>query len=135
MTSRRSIVLLAVALALLPAGCQTGRELRGGSFERRTAEAGEVTFLVTNMAFADATLYAIISGGGRRLLGRVTGKREATLTMALAYSTNVQVEIDLLAGPTCYTNSVSLNPGDRIELVIQIDGPNIRCNSYSPGSS
>ena len=135
MTPRRSIILLAAALALFPAACQSGRDLSNPFREGGRARGSEdVTFFVTNLAFADATLYTI-AGGARRRLGRVTGKQEATLTMSLGYPMDLQVEIDLLAGPTCYTSLIPVNPGDDLELIIQIDGPNIRCNGYSPGSS
>lgn len=117
---------LATTLACIPllAGCLTGRPQ--GQAAHLDESRRNVTLYVTNLSFSDATVYGVTTGA-RHLLGRVTGKREAVLTMPMPFPTMMHVEFDLLAGPTCRTERLTVDPGDELELIIQNDGANWYC--------
>ncbi len=110
--------LLACLLSGAIAGCG------GGSNIRNPFEASEdlVHIQVLNRNFADATLHAVVTGARRRL-GRVTGHGNATFRLDWPYSRSLRIEIDLLAGRTCVTRELNVDPGDVIELQIE---PNLR---------
>ena len=67
-----------------------------------------------------ATLYAI-TPGSREKLGILTGKMEAIYTLPWKFSTELRIEIDLLAGKRCTTRAMPVDPGDDIELIIDVD--------------
>ena len=77
-------------------------------------------------AFMDATVYGV-TDGGRRRLGRVTGKREMVFTMPLRTPSRMYLEIDIMAGPRCETERLIVDPGDQLELIIQHENANWRC--------
>ena len=119
MNTRRVIFPLFLIVALLPAGCsQAGRADRstfpGDSQER------SVRFYVTNLNFMDATLWAV-TPGTRSKLGIVSGKKEAVFTLPWDFSTDLRIEIDMLAGSRCVTEVLPVDPGDDIELIIDAD--------------
>ena len=121
--SRRAFVLCArtILVCLLPgaiAGC-------GGSGGVRSPfEAGEqsVRIDVLNRNFADATLRVVVAGARRRL-GTVTGHSSATFRLDWPFSRPLRIEIDLLAGESCITQVLDVDPGDVIDLWIE---PNLR---------
>jgi hypothetical protein len=128
MHSRRLGVTVILASTLLLAGCLFGRSQgrdTGWDPSRR-----EVTLYVTNLSFSEATIYGVTTGT-RHVLGRVIGKKEAVFTMPLPFPTLMHLEIDLLAGPYCYTDRLTVDPGDELELIIQNDGGNWNC--VAPG--
>jgi len=112
-----------LAAGILLSGCATA-----GSRSSPLAgeEDQEVKVFVTNLAFMDATVYSI-TNGGRRRLGQVTGKREAVFTFPLSFSSEMYMEIDLLAGPRCVTERFFVDPGDDLELVIQTENGGLSC--------
>ncbi|MCJ7627437.1 MAG: hypothetical protein MUO50_03515 [Longimicrobiales bacterium] len=57
--------------------------------------------------------------GGRRRLGQITGKQENVFTLPLRIPSELYLEIDFLAGPTCLTERMVVDPGDHLELIIQ----------------
>ena len=77
----------------------------------------EVQLYVRNQNYYDATLSAISDTGIRRL-GIVGGQQEARFSMPWAVSAGLRVQIDLLAGRTCTTPPMQVNPGDIVELQI-----------------
>ncbi len=106
-----------VLVCLLPgviAGCG-GSSGVGSPFE---ADENSIRIEVLNRNFADATLRAVVAGAGRRL-GRVTGHTNRTFRLDWPYSAPLWVEIDLLAGQTCITREIFVQPGDLIELQIE----------------
>jgi len=111
------------AFALL-AGC-AGKRSGGNAFSGPDAEQ-EVKIFVTNLAFMDATIYAI-TNAGRIRLGRVGGTKEAVLTMPCRMPTQLSLEIDILAGPRCYTEELWVDPGDHLDLTLQNDFSMWRC--------
>lgn len=124
MTPRTTGAVAALGFVLLLGGCflpRSGRQPFGPEPPDQT-----LTVHVENFAFADATLYGII-GTARHRLGRVSGTKEAVFTMPLAFPTDIYIEIDLLAGPTCYTERVAVVPGDELQVTIENDGANWYC--------
>ena len=99
-----------------------------GPFDR--AEAGEqrVSVHVRNLTFSEATLWAL-SRSGRQRLGIVSGKGDAVYTIPWRTSQPMQIEIDLRAGPRCTTEQLQVDPGDALELQIELslsNQPNCR---------
>jgi hypothetical protein len=82
--------------------------------------ATEARIRVRNQNFYDATITAL-SDNGRRRLGTVGGNSSATFTMPWAFSGGLRIQIDLLAGPTCTTDVITVNPGDTVEMDIMPD--------------
>lgn len=76
-----------------------------------------VRLRVQNDNFYDATISAI-TDTGRRRLGTVGGNQTAVFTMPWSFAGGLRVQIDLLAGPTCTTDPVPVNPGETIDLRI-----------------
>lgn len=119
-----AVVLL--MLALVTVGCaQTGRPLAGGGggvsddpFSTSTDRPNRIRIEVRNLNFADARLYAIRDGGARMSLGSVTGKTDASFTLDWRLNQDIRIEINLLAGPTCMTRRIQVQPGDILELQI-----------------
>jgi len=80
----------------------------------------EIRIEVRNLNFSDATLYAI-GGGMRRRLGVVLGKNDAVFTIPWHFSQFLAIEIDLLASVRCTTQEMMTDPGDIIELQIDVE--------------
>ena len=117
-------LVITLGVAAFFAGCSTGG-LESNPF---TGGQGgqEVKVYITNLAFMDATVYGV-TDGGRRRLGRVTGKREMVFTMPLRTPSRMYLEIDIMAGPRCETERLIVDPGDQLELIIQHENANWRC--------
>jgi hypothetical protein len=75
---------------------------------------------VRNNNFYDASLTAI-ADTGRRRLGTVGGNQSAVFTMPWQYTGGLRIEIDLLAGPSCTTDLVTVSPGEDVQLEIMAD--------------
>lgn len=78
----------------------------------------EIRIHVRNSNFYDARISALLEGGPRRQLGSVGGKTDAILTLPVDYPRVLRLEIDLLAGPTCVTEPITVDPGDDLQLDI-----------------
>ena len=85
------------------------------------AERNEVRILVQNGNFYDARIY-VLADGVRRHLGSVGGKTDGVFTMPLSFPQDWQLEIDLLAGSDCTTETIPVDPGDTLQLQI-LPGP------------
>ena len=108
-----ALVLLAVTVA-----CTTqGRRLDSEPFTTSTERPDSVLLEVQNLNFSDARLYAI-RDGQRLSLGRVGGKQDARFTIPWRFSQDLRIEINLLAGPTCVTERLTVDRGDILELQI-----------------
>lgn len=114
--------LTALALALAASGCAGGQTPQGGGGPFAAAADGPrtVTIHVTNLNFNEARLWAV-SRGGRERLGVVGGKGDAVYRISWPVSEPMQIEIDLLAGPSCVTEPLEVDPGDDLELQIAVD--------------
>ncbi len=109
---------LAVALILpvLLAGCSATRaDPMGG---RMGSGSASIQLRVTNLGFNDATLTAITTGNRVRL-GVVPGKTNQSFTIPWVALQELRVQISVLAGGNHTTPSVTVNPGERVELLIQ----------------
>lgn len=73
---------------------------------------------MTNLGFNDATLTAL-STGTRTRLGVVPGKANQNFTIPWESLQELRVQISVLAGGDYTTPSVTINPGERVELLIQ----------------
>jgi hypothetical protein len=124
MKHRRIAAIVSVAAVTFLAGCSTFLPLEdpfaGGKGDH------EVRVHVTNLAFSDVTIYGI-ANGSRHRLGRVTGKREVMLKMPLTFPAQFFLEIDFLAGPKCLTETLTVDPGDDLELIVQNENLSWNC--------
>ena len=111
---------LGVALLLSSSCAQSGRPLGTSEpfADARSEEESQITLFVQNFNFSDARLFTIRRGGARRPLGRVGGKGEERFRLEWPMSEPLRIEIDLLAGPTCITRDLVVDPGDTLELQI-----------------
>ncbi len=104
--------------ALLLTSCSTapgqGSPFSGGGVRE------EIRIEIRNLNFSDATLWAI-GGGTRRRLGVVPGKGDVSFTVPWRFSQSLAIEIDLLAGVRCTTQEMIADPGDIIEVQIDVD--------------
>ena len=110
-----SIVLATTVLA--------GACAHGGApspFDAASAGSRSIQIEVRNFNWADATLYAL-RGAERIRIGVVTGKTDQTFELAWPMTRPLQIEINLLAGGRCVTRPLTVDPGDRVSLQIQVD--------------
>jgi hypothetical protein len=106
---------------LLAAGaCGTRTSFPGQDPFAGNGGAPQVRIVVRNANFYDATLTAI-TDGGRRRLGTVVGNQSSVFTMPWDFTGGLRIEIDLLAGPSCTTELIAVNPGDDVRLEIMSD--------------
>jgi hypothetical protein len=106
-------------ICLVFAGCaSTTSSSSDDPFSGSQARPSSVRIIVQNMNFADARLYAV-RRGARTRLGTVGGNRDSDFTMRWGFSDVMRIEINLLAGPTCTTPEIMVDPGDVLELQIQ----------------
>ena len=115
----RALQFLALILLLLVGGCGQNPPPANTPFGD-APEDRSIRIYVTNRNFMDATLWALTQRGRERL-GVVTGKREAVYTLAWMNYSDLKIEIDMLAGPRCTTRVLQVDPGDDIELVIDLE--------------
>ena len=106
-------LLLAVCLAT--SGC--GLASRGGSRESRVRD---ITLVAKNQNFYDATLYAIGPGGTRQRIGMVQGNSNETFVFRWS-ALELRIEIDLLSVGSTFTDSLPIDEGDELELIITPD--------------
>jgi hypothetical protein len=116
MRASRAALLLTAILVLGVSGCKA---IAPGLFGERRARPS-IRIEVTNLNFQDATLHAV-RNGERTRLGTVTGKGSATYTLEWRVPLPLSFEIDLLAGGRCTTRPITVDPGERIQLQIEVD--------------
>ena len=125
---RSSCAIAACALALALGACGSRTSIPGSDPFQGGAAAQEIRLSVRNNNFYDASLTAI-SDAGRRRLGTVGGNQSAVFSMPLSFVSGLRIEVDLLAGPTCTTDFITVSPGETVELEIMADfdsSPNCR---------
>ncbi len=106
-------------MALFIVGCGGTRAAQSDEPFSSTGRPPRIRLLVQNRNFADARLYAI-RRGSRDALGIVGGKQDAEFTLDWVTSEDLQIEIDMLAGPRCRTEALQVDPGDILELQIDV---------------
>ena len=117
MRASKAVLFLTVALLV---GSTTGcKAIAPGLFGEKRARPS-IRIDVTNLNFQDATIHAL-KNGERHRLGTVTGKGSASYTLEWRVPVPLQIEIDLLAGGRCTTRAVTVDPGERISLQIEVD--------------
>ncbi len=117
-THRRWAALRHLALAFLLLslpGCATLHGAADDPFEERAA-AEEIEILVRNNNFSQVTVYTARAGSGRRL-GIVPGKGEATFKLRWTLP-DIRLRVRPLAGREFFTETLSVAPGELLELVI-----------------
>jgi len=116
MNLQRAALSLALGMALGACASSTRSDT---PFSTSRDRPDEVQIVVQNLNFADARLYTI-RRGTRVRLGTVNGKQDAEFTLRWPMSDVLSIEIDLLAGPTCATRQMQVDPGDILELQIAV---------------
>jgi hypothetical protein len=125
MISLRPRILMAAAAVALLVGCAGGGSA-SNPFQQPSQREQEVKIFVLNLAFMDATVWSV-TNGGRRRLGQVTGKRETVFTVPLTHTVEMYLEVDILAGPRCFTERLFVDPGDHLELELNTNNPYLIC--------
>jgi hypothetical protein len=118
-STRRALLFLSMVVL---GGCgSSGRTIPGADpFQEDAAVAAEIRIRVRNSNFYDATLTAI-GDMGRRRLGTVGGNQTANFTTPWTFTGGLRLQIDLLAGPTCTTEMITVSPGDQVTIDIASD--------------
>ena len=110
-------LVMIASTACLAQGRAIGPDpFRGGS-AGPSRGSGEIRIQVRNSNFNEATVYAL-RVGNRRRLGRVQGATDQQFSMPWPNSAQLRFEVDILAGRGCTTQTVILEPGQRLMLVI-----------------
>ena len=113
--------LLTLAIALGVTACAgSSPNLNADPFEAASEGPQTISIHVTNLNFQEARLWAV-SSAGRQRIGVVGGKADAVYRIPWDFSKPLQVEIDLLAGPSCTTEALIVDPGDELQLQIEMD--------------
>ncbi|MEX2466266.1 MAG: hypothetical protein WD995_05115 [Gemmatimonadota bacterium] len=114
--------LTVCALALVVTGCAGGQLQSdgGGPFAASADGPQTISIHVRNLNFSEATLWAV-SNSGRQRLGVIGGKGDNVYRITWDFSQALQVEIDLLAGPRCTTEPLQVDPGDTLDLQIEVN--------------
>ncbi len=113
------ILSLAAAAALTMAllgGCATrtaSNPLSGGA---PLGESLELELQVTNQNFNQITVFTA-RGSTYRRLGTVSGNASRTFTLEWPLP-NIQLRVKFLAGPDFVTESLSVAPGEILELIV-----------------
>ena len=115
--ARRSAAAL---LLLTLVGCGTRGPRAGANPFDGSGVAASIRLRISHANFYDATITAIGDNTQRRL-GVVGGNQTRTFTMPWEFTSGLRVQIDLLAGPSCSTDTIQVNPGDDIEFQIPPD--------------
>ena len=111
---RRRALLLALTMTV--AGC-LGQGQPSNPFDESGAGSRTIRVVVQNHNFHQATVKAL--GRAQRRIGIVSGNSRKTFALAWPTVDNLILEIDLLAGSTFRTNSISMEPGESATLYIQ----------------
>lgn len=77
----------------------------------------QIEIRIINNNFSDARMYAV-RPGAREYIGRLTGKTEANYTLDWDIAQTLSIEISLLAGGTCTTEELIVDPGEALFLSI-----------------
>lgn len=107
--------MLVAAVTALNMACVAGA--REGNPAIAPGYEGEIDIRIINNNFSDARLYAV-HPRGREYIGMLTGKTEASYTLDWELSQTLAIEISLLAGGTCTTEELIVDPGEALFLSI-----------------
>lgn len=119
LTVKRRAGLAAAALTLSIVGCATAFPV-DDPFEGGTVSTS-IRLDVENRNFYDATIYVIEDQGRARRVGDVVGNGNRSFQVPWTFAASMSFRIDLLAGGTCTTPPVMVNPGETLGLQIVSD--------------
>ncbi len=108
-------VMLAAAVTALGAACAAGAGEGNPAITPGLEDQIEIRIINNN--FSDARMYAV-HPRGREYIGMLTGKTEANYTLDWDMSQTLSIEISLLAGGTCTTEELIVDPGEALFLSI-----------------
>lgn len=111
----RALTALVLGAGLIGATACASGQASPDAFE--TVRPTSVRLIVQNHHFSDVRLYTL-RRGARASLGTVTGKQDREFTFAWNTPDPMVVEIDMVAGPKCFTQEMQVDPGDILELQI-----------------
>ncbi|MBM4183620.1 MAG: hypothetical protein FJ207_05270 [Gemmatimonadetes bacterium] len=117
-------LLAVIALGVAMAGCQTLFPRRD-PFSEPAAQSVQLD--VRNRNFYDATIYVINESGQSRRIGDVVGNGSRSFQFPWDVTSALRIRIDLLAGQSCITAPIVVNPGDELGLDIV---PDFRQSAY-----
>ncbi|MCY3808623.1 MAG: hypothetical protein OXG58_04155 [Gemmatimonadetes bacterium] len=115
--SRAVAAVVAAASVLSPDCFATAARSENPLAQGAHSERREIELLVRNQNFNRATVYATASGGSSRKIGVVGGHSQATLKFDWPFS-YIRLRIRFLAGDEVVTETMSVFPGELLELVI-----------------
>jgi hypothetical protein len=107
----------AIVLLIGIAACSSAAS--GDYDELAPASSNELTLEATNQNFYEATLYALI-GSQRIRLGTVRSNAEETFTFRWT-GPELRIEIQLISVGSYFTESMNVDRGDILQLVIEPD--------------
>ena len=114
--ARRWVLVLAAGLGATACAAGTARN----PFAAPGTAETELFVQVENQGFNDLRLYAISSRGSQSL-GSVQGNTMRRLTLEWRQMEQLSFRMEVLAGRSYTTHTVSASPGDRIYLTIPSD--------------
>lgn len=118
-SAHRPLLLLVALLTLPVLGCASGSGSGGGNpFQEGGAQ--EIRIAVRNLNFNDATVWAL-STGGRHRLGTVSGKTDRTFTLDWSRAQQLRLRIRIQSGRECETRAITTDPGDTLQITIDVN--------------
>jgi len=105
------------ALVMAATACASSGGRAGAPEPFGGSEPTTVRIIIQNLNFQDARIYTY-RADTRRMLGTVTGKSDRQFVIDWDYPAPMYLEIDMLAGPRCFTEALPVDPGDILELQI-----------------
>jgi hypothetical protein len=106
-----------LALVLAASACASSGGSAGAPEPFGGSEPTTVRIIIQNLNFQDARLYTY-RADTRRMLGTVTGNSNREFVIDWDFPARMYLEIDMLAGPRCFTEALTVDPGDILELQI-----------------
>lgn len=114
----RRHVFLWLLLVLLAGVTGCGVATAANPFSSRSSGPREIEIVVESNAFNDVTIWAI-SQSQRLRLGRVSGMANARFTLDWDHVEQLSLRIDMLAGQSYTTPSVTVSAGERVILRVR----------------
>lgn len=109
--------ILTLGVLLLTA-CAGGRSRN--PFDSSPGGQGVISIQIENRGFNDVRLYAITPAGSQSM-GSVGGNTIRRETLNWRQIAQISFRIEVLAGRTYMTHTLTVQPGDRLELLIPND--------------
>lgn len=118
LTRRGPTIVFVAAVALLAGACGSSTAGRTPAFDGATDEG--LTITIRNQRTGEVRLWVWIDGA-RRTLGTVQGVDTRTFRTRLDHVAEVRLEFDVTLGSHCITRTVSLEPGNRLDITIPVN--------------